>query len=126
MSTEVEILLRPIEEMNRIQVVIEVARAAGVELRHGPDIYEGRAYVGIIDDDVAIELFPDDRHDPDDDTGDMPFSKHPYTVEFRPLNRSVEKAQRSMERVYDRLKETGHFSLFATFDWQYPLRGDIV
>lgn len=126
MSAEVQILLRPLGEWGRESVVNEVADLVGTSLRSGPDIYEGRAYVGIIDDDVAVELFPDDRHDPDDDTGDMPFSKHPYTVEFRPLNRSVEKAQRSMERVYDRLKETGHYSLFATFDWQYPLRSDVV
>lgn len=127
MSEEVEVFLRPIVEMNRSQVVSEVARAAGVELRHGPDIYQGMAHVGVIDEGVKIELFVDVDY-LIDDIG-MPFSSHPYELDFRPFDAAIatiEKAQRLMEPVYDRLKETGHYSMFATFDWQYPLRGDVV
>ncbi|WP_028928014.1 hypothetical protein [Pseudonocardia acaciae] len=127
MSTEIAVFLRPIVEMNRAQVVSEVARAAGVELRHGPDIYEGMAHVGVIDQGVKIELFVEVDYLVDD-VG-MPFSSHPYELDFRPFDAAlatIEQAQRLMEPVYDRLKETGLFSLFATYDGQYVLRSDIV
>lgn len=124
MSAELEIFLRPIDEMDTSQVVSEVACVAGVDLVHGPSIYQGAAHVGIVDDEVAIELFVGGHRLLDDN--DMPFSSHPYELVFRPLDTTMEETQRSMERVYDGLKETGHYSMFAAFDVQYLLRGDVV
>lgn len=124
MATYVEIFLRPLQQRDTPSVVREISSMIGVELRSGPEIYNGEAYAGILGNEIAVEIWPDNPEL--EDTADMPFSRHPYMLEFRPLSVSVEEAQKVMEKVYAAIKRTGNYSMFSAFDTQYALRKDIL
>lgn len=123
MPTYVEIFLRPLRDRELDSLVTEVAGLAGVELRSGPEIYGGQVHAGVIGDSVAIEFWPDSSDL--DDLAELPFSTHPYMIEFRPLGVSVDDARRAMDGLYELIKRTGNYSMFATFDAEHLLRTDV-
>jgi hypothetical protein len=121
MATYVEIFLRPLHSQSIESVVSEVSSTVGAELVRDSK-YDGISYVGMCDG-VTVELFMD--HGFDDDN-DMPFSGHPYMLRFRTLTMNVEEAQSCMEQSYEKLRQTGNYSMFSTYDVQHLLRSNVV
>lgn len=126
MATYLEIFLRPLQERSIESVVDELSSKVGTPLSWSPDIYEGQAYVGLLNGRVAIELFADENDTETENLPGMPYSEHPHMLVFRKINTTLEAAQKVMEDVYDKLRVSGHYSLFATFDSQYLLKSDTV
>jgi hypothetical protein len=105
-------------------LLADISTAVGVKLDPLPDRDDTSAYAEIIEDRVSVALYIDGSNHLLDEDG-MPFSSHPHQVKIRPLD-TEEQLKTETDRIYSELKETGRYSMFSSFDLQYPLRRDIV